>query len=197
MESDKIKTDQYIVNIVKDCTKREFSVTINATTTMGELQEIVADQVYEGLDPQLYPMIIVRQHGKHGKTVIGAPPSKLDPKFHYHRLDSGHNLNCNKKAPFYPRCRKVKPLAPELENLIQQEKRESIWLEAMSKYEADASVTVSSCEGFQWKSEENWKSFPWNLRVHVIRDWTEYSLTCEKVPTSPTPAATTKQCIIF
>ena len=50
----------------------------------------------------------------------------------------------------------------------------------MSKYEADASVTVSSCEGFQWKSEENWKSFQWNLRVHVIRDWTEYSLTIEE-----------------
>jgi len=195
MESDKIKTDQYIVNIVKDCTKREFSVTINATTTMCELKEIVADQVYEGLDPQLYPMIIVRQHGKHGKTVIGAPPSKLDPKFHYHTLDCCHNSNCNG-------CHKVNPLAPELENLIQQEKRERIWLEAMSKYEADASVIVSSCEGFQWKSESchcvlSHDHCEYNLGVHVIRHWTEYSLTCKKAPPSPTPAATTKQCIIF
>ena len=187
MESDKIKTDQYIVNIVKDCTKREFSVTINATTTMGELQEIVADQVYEGYGNLMFVWV--------GKRLIEPPPSKLDPKFHYHTLDCCHNSNCNG-------CHKVNPLAPELENLIQQEKRESIWLEAMSKYEADASVIVSSCEGFQWKSESchcvlSHDHCEYNLGVHVIRHWTEYSLTCEKVPTSPTPAATTNQCIIF
>ena len=183
MESDKIKTNQYIVNIVKDFDKRERSVTINATTTMAELQEIVADQIYEGYGNLMFIV--------NGKRLIGAPPSKLDPQFHYHTLA---NTSCF-GANTYPHlnCNKVNPLGPELEKLIQQEKRESIWLEAMSKYEADASVTVSSCEGFQWNSED----CEYNLSVHVVTGWTEYSLTCTIAPTSPTPAATTKQCIIF